>query len=375
MKKYLLVIAGLVVIVVVLGGSKAMQIKKLIDAGASMTMPPTSVSTVKAEQQEWEQTIKAVGSLEAVQGVVVTADIPGRVTGIVFTPGADVTVGDVLIQQDISSEQAQLRAAEASVALAQANLNRITELLRKDVSSKSEFDTAEARFKEVVAQADSIRTTIDKKTVKAPFSGRLGLRQVNIGQDLGTDNPIVSLQAVDPIFVNFYVPQQELSVLAVGLQVRVKTDAVPNQLFTGKITAINAEVDVSTRNVKVQATLANDQQLLLPGMFGNVEVVLSDISKVLVVPVTAIAYATYGDSIFVVSEQKNESTGKLEKIASQQFVRLGLTQGDYVVVEEGIESNAEVVSAGVFKLRNGATLFINNEVQPEYSLNPIPEDT
>lgn len=375
MKKYLLVIAGLVVVVAVLGGSKAMQIKKLIDAGASMTMPPTSVSTVKAEQQEWEQTIEAVGSLEAVQGVVVTADIPGRVTDIVFTPGANVTVGDVLIQQDISSEQAQLRAAEASVALAQANLNRITELLRKNVSSKSEFDTAEARFKEVVAQADSIRTTIDKKTVKAPFSGRLGIRQVNIGQDLGTSDPIVSLQAVDPIFVNFYVPQQELSILVEGLQVRVKTDAVPDQLFIGKITAINAEVDTSTRNVKVQATLANDQQLLLPGMFSNVEVVLSEISQVLVVPVTAIAYATYGDSIFVVIEQKNENTGKLEKIASQQFVRLGLTQGDYVVVEKGVEPDAEVVSAGVFKLRNGATLSINNEVQPEYSLNPTPEDT
>lgn len=373
MKKYLIVIAGLLVVVAILGGIKFAQINTLINAPTAF--PPTVVSTVKAEQQIWEQTLSAVGSLEAVQGVMVTADTPGRITHILFAPGSEVAVGEVLIQQDILSEQAQLRAAEASVALAQANLDRITALLRKNVSSKAEFDTAEARYKEVAAQADNIRTSIDKKTIKAPFAGRLGIRQVNIGQDLGTGNPIVSLQAIDPIFVNFYLPQQEFFKLKTGLEVRIKTDAAPGQVFTGKITAINAEIDASTRNVKVQATLANGEQKLLPGMFTNVEVVLPSASNVLVVPVTAIAYATYGDSIFVVTEQQNETTGTVEKVAIQQFVRLGLTQGDFVVVENGINAGDEVISAGVFKLRNGAAVDVKNEVQPEYSLHPTPKDS
>ncbi len=375
MKKFILPIVGVFAVVAILGGTKVMQIVALIGAGESMVMPPTVVSTVDAKKQQWESILSAVGSLEARQGVVVTADNPGRITEIAFTSGEDVEAGAILVQQDISSEQAQLRAAEASVALAKANLTRATELLRKRVSSKAEFDAADARYKEVLAQADNIRTDIEKKTIKAPFAGRIGIRQVNVGQDISRGDPIVSLQAVDPILVNFYLPQQELSKLNSGLAIRVISDAVPGQVFTGTVSAVNSEINASTRNVQVQATLSNESQVLLPGMFVQVEIVLPAIDEVLVVPQTAVAYATYGDSVFVVTEQVNEKTGESETVALQKFVRLGVTKGDYVVIEKGAEAGDTVVSAGVFKLRNGATVAVNNDVQPEFSTKPTPEDT
>lgn len=375
MKTFLLALIGLVVLIAALGGAKATQIMALIKGGEAMIMPPSVISTVPVQKQQWEQTLASIGSLEAVQGVTVTADIPGRITNIDFKSGGDVTAGDVLIQQDITSEQAQLRAAEASVTLAKVNLERVTKLLKKRVSSAAEFDAAEALHKEAVARADTIRTNIEKKTVKAPFSGRLGIRLVDLGQDLAQGKPIVSLQAVDPILVNFHLPQKDLSKLELGLTVRVSSDAVPDQVFTGKITAISPEVDPSTRNVKVQASLTNPKEQLLPGMFANIAVVLPEIKQVLAVPVTAVAYATYGDSLFTVLEKTDEKTGKTQLVAQQQFIRLGKARGDFVSVEKGIEADATVISAGVFKLHNGSSVQVNNENQPKYDLNPDPEDT
>jgi len=315
-----------------------MQIMTLIDLGASMVMPPTVVGASEVKEQEWEQTLNAVGSLEAMRGVVVTADNPGRVTDIHFVAGAQVKAGDILISQDTSNESAQLRSAQASAALAK-------------------------------------RSTILKKSVRAPFDGRLGIRQINLGQDLGTGDPIVSLQAVDPMFVNFFLPQQDLSKLDIGLEVRVTSNAVPDESFIGKITAINPEIDPSTRNVRVQATLENSKEKLLPGMFTNVKVVLPASEKVLAVPVTAVAYATYGDSVYVVTESVDEKTGKKQLVAQQHFVRLGRALGDFVAVEKGIDPGVKVVSTGVFKLRNGAPIAINNESTPEFKTAPQPEDS
>ncbi|WP_188150812.1 efflux RND transporter periplasmic adaptor subunit [Teredinibacter waterburyi] len=374
LKRILLTLAALLVLIAVLAGAKLKQFMDMAAAGESMVMPPTVIAASEASYQDWEVSLNAVGSLEAVQGVTVTADNPGRVAEIAFTAGADVEAGAVLIKQDISSEQAQLRAAAASVELAQANLTRLTELFKKKVASQAELDASQASYKQAVAQADTIRTSIEKKTIKAPFAGRLGIRLVNLGQDLATGGAIVSLQAVDPIYVNFSLPQQDMAKLKPGLSVRVRSDAAPGKVFEGKVTAINPEVDSSTRSLSVQATLANPDKQLLPGMFASVAVVMSDVKRVLAVPVTAVAYATYGDSIFVVTEKKDEKTGETSLVAQQQFVRLGKARGDFVSVEAGINEGDQVVSSGVFKLQNGAAVSINNSAMPEFSANPQLED-
>lgn len=365
---------ALVALIGLLGGIKGIQFRDLIAAAATMAPPPASVATHKVERQNWEKTLNAVGTLEATQGVTISADIPGRITDVFFTPGAQVQKGTPLIQQDISSETAQLRAAEANVELARLNVERVRELYTKRASSKADLDTSEARYKEALAQADTIRTNIEKKTVKAPFSGRLGIRLVNVGQDLASGTPIVSLQAVDTMFLNFSLPQQSLAHLAPGLPVRMTTDAVPGQVYEGVLTALDPEVDPATRNVRVQATVQNPDQKLLPGMFSNAQVVLPDVEPVVVVPITAVAYATYGDSVFVVEEETNEA-GETHLVARQQFVRLGRTLGDFVAISKGIEEDQTVVVSGVFKLQNGAPVTVNNDVKPAFSLTPSPKDT
>ncbi|TVZ37304.1 membrane fusion protein (multidrug efflux system) [Alteromonadaceae bacterium 2753L.S.0a.02] len=375
MKKYLVAIGILLLIALLVAAVKGSQIMALMKMGENMQQPPTVISATRVEQQAWEQTLKTVGTLEAVQGVVVTADIPGRVTEILFKAGAEVAAGDVLVRQDISSEQAQLRAAEASVALAKANLERVEQLYKKKVSSKSEYDASDARYKEAVAQADNIRSVIAKKSVKAPFAGRLGIRLINVGRDLGTGDAIVSLQAVNPIYVNFSLPQRELPEISLGLEVRITTDAVSEKVFMGKLSAINPEIDPVTRSVRVQASLNNEDHALLPGMYANVDVVLPEAQTVLAVPATAVSYATFGDSVFVIEEQTDKETGETSQVARQQFVRLGDSRGDYVAIQAGVEPGATVVSTGVFKLRNGAPVVINNEAQPDFKQDPQPSDS
>ena len=365
---------ALFALVGLLGGIKAIQIRDLISAASTMTPPPATVATHKVEKQTWEVVIDAVASLEAVQGVAVSADIPGRITDVFFTPGSRVEKGAPLIQQDITSETAQLRAAEANVELARLNVERVRELYTKRASSKADLDTAEARIKEAQAQADTIRTSIAKKTIKAPFSGQLGIRLVNVGQDLASGTPIVSLQAVDAMFLNFSLPQQSLASIEPGLPVRMKTDAVPDRDFTGIITAIDPEVDPATRNVRVQATVENPDKKLLPGMFGSVKVVLPTQEPVIAVPITAVAYATYGDSVFVVEEETKES-GEKHLVARQQFVQLGRTMGDFVAITKGVEDDQTVVVSGVFKLQNGAPVAVNNEIKPSFSVTPTPKDS
>ncbi|HSX85623.1 MAG TPA: efflux RND transporter periplasmic adaptor subunit [Cellvibrio sp.] len=365
---------ALFALVGLLGGIKAIQIRDLISAASTMTPPPATVATHKVEKQTWEVVIDAVASLEAVQGVVISADIPGRITDVFFTPGSRVEKGAPLIQQDITSETAQLRAAEANVELARLNVERVRELYTKRASSKADLDTAEARIKEAQAQADTIRTSIAKKTIKAPFSGQLGIRLVNVGQDLASGTPIVSLQAVDAMFLNFSLPQQSLASIEPGLPVRMKTDAVPDRDFTGIITAIDPEVDPATRNVRVQATVENPDKKLLPGMFGSVKVVLPTQEPVIAVPITAVAYATYGDSVFVVEEETKES-GEKHLVARQQFVQLGRTMGDFVAITKGVEDDQTVVVSGVFKLQNGAPVAVNNEIKPSFSVTPTPKDS
>jgi membrane fusion protein (multidrug efflux system) len=372
-KRIILSIVGVIVLVAGLGGIKFLQIGRM-SAQALQTPPPETVTTAVARRQVWEALLPAVGSLQAVQGVTVEAELAGKVVQIAFEPGTKVRAGDLLLKQDTSLEEAQLRAAEAAATLAKNNLERTKELFAKNTISKSEWDNAETQFKQAVAQGDAIRATIAKKNIRAPFAGLLGIRLVNLGEFLHEGDAIVSLQALDPIFVNFLLPQQELAKMRLGLTVRVATDALPGEVIEGTITAINPQVDAATRNIRIQATVANSREKLRPGMFAEVAVVLSDRNEVLAIPATSVLYAPYGDSVFVVEEKKSEKTGEPVKTVRQQFARLGEKQGDFVSVVSGVKENESVVSTGVFKLRNGQDVVVDNALSPEFKLRPRPEN-
>jgi len=373
-KRILFTALGLVVVIGLLGGIKGLQIGRMAAQGDQFAPPPETVTTAPVQAVSWESVLSSVGSLEAVQGVTVTAELTGKVVEIAFTPGSTVKAGDLLVKQDTASEEAQLRATEATVALARLNLQRLTKLLADNTISQSQHDNAEAQFKQAVAQADSIRAVIAKKTIRAPFAGRLGIRLVNLGEVLKEGQPIVSLQSLDPIYVNFLLPQQQLGQVQRGLNVRVTTDGAPGQVIEGKVTAINPEVDAATRNIRIQATIANPEERLRPGMFVNVAVVLPAREKVLAIPATAVLYAPYSDSVFVVEEKKNEKTGQPSKVVRQQFARLGEKRGDFVAVASGLKEGEVVVSTGVFKLRNGQPVTVDNTLAPEFKLTPKPED-
>ncbi len=369
-RKVLVAVLGLALATGLLGGIKALQIGAMIARGEQMAPPPEAVSTARAEKRLWQEELTAVGSLSPVQGVTISAELSGVVRKIGFENGARVERGDLLVQLDTDLEEAQLRSAEAQAELAQLELERGRKLRDDRTIAKSEWDAVESRHKQAVASVEALRATIAKKTLKAPFSGRAGIRRVNVGQFVDAGNPIVSLQSMDPIYADFFLPQQRLSQLSTGLKVRVETDAFPGQSFEGTLTAINAEVDEATRNILLQATVPNPGGTLRPGMFARVAVVLPEKKEVLTIPATSILYAPYGITVFVVEGGEGGT-----KVARQRFVRLGPTLGDYVAVTEGLEAGAEVVSAGAFKLRNGMPVAIHNEIAPETSLSPKPEDT
>jgi len=373
-KRVIFTIVGLFVLIGVLGGIKGLQISRMTADGKQFVPPPETVTTVKVQIESWESLLTSVGSLEAVQGVMVTAELTGKAVNIAFVPGAKVRAGELLVQQDISSETAQLRASEAAVALAKTTLQRTRKLLTEKTVSQSQYDTADAQFKQAVAQFDTIRAAIAKKTIRAPFAGSLGIRLVNLGQILNEGEAIVSLQSLDPIFVNFSLPQQQLAHVQTDLTVRVTTDVLPGQTIEGKITAINPAVDTATRNLRVQATVANSDEQLRPGMFVNVAMVLPAKDKVLAIPATAVLYAPYGDSVFVVEEKKREKNSPPGKIVRQQFVRLGEKRGDFIVVSSGLKDGETIVSTGVFKLRNGQTVVGDNTLAPEFKLMPKTND-
>jgi membrane fusion protein (multidrug efflux system) len=374
-KKIILSILGVLVIIGILGGIKGLQIDRMMAAGSQAVQPPETVTTAEVGAESWETLTTSVGSLEAVQGVMLTAELPGKVVRIAFEPGTKVKTGDLLLQQDVSSEKAQLRAAEAKLALAKLDLERSRKLLATKAVAKAKFDSDKAQYEEAAAQIDVIRANIRKKTIRAPFAGRLGIRLVNLGQILNEGQPIVSLQTIDPIFVNFALPQQQLAQIKPGLDVRVTIDALPNQMIEGEITAVNPEVDVATRNIRVQATVANSQERLRPGMFVNVAVVLPSREEVLAIPSTAVLYAPYGDTVFVVHEKEEEPGKAPVKVLQQKIVQLGERRGDFVAVVSGLKKGDTVVSTGAFKLRNDQTVHVDNTLAPAFKVAPEPEDS
>jgi membrane fusion protein (multidrug efflux system) len=373
-KRFIFTIIGLCVIIGVLAGVKAMQIGTLIAAGETMRPPPVSIASASVEEAEWDNSISAIGTLEAGQGVMITAEAPGRVDQLMFSGGERVSAGDVLVQQDVSSELSQLEQARSSLNLANSNFRRVSRLYNNNVLSRADFDAAKSQQSSAQAQLDGIQITIDKKQIVAPFDGRLGLSLVDVGQDISAGVSVVSLQALEPMLVNFSLPQQALARVQAGYEIQLTTDATPGRSFSGKINAINTQIDSVTRSVLVQATLdaADDADgaALLPGMYASVQVLLPQKTPVLTVPATAVSFATYGDSVFVIEEG---DAGALT--ARQQFVQLGDRRGDFVAITKGLEAGQRVVSDGVFKLRNGAGIVISEDGKTEPSLTPDPDNT
>jgi len=355
--------------------TKLGQFTAMDETAQNMVLPAETVTAMLVKDTQWEQTIHATATVTAVQGVNVSAETGGRVSKIDFRSGAIVKAGSVLIQLDTASEDAQLASAEATAALAKAGLTRVRKLEKQNLTSQDALDSAEAKVKETVAQAHNVRAMIAKKTIRAPFSGRLGLRQVNLGQILSEGDAIVSLHTLDPIYVDFSIPQKTLLSLKPGLEVRVTVDAAPDVTFVGKILASNPNVDLATRSVRVRAKIANPDEALRTGMFANATVVMPEKQKVLPITATAVAYATFGDSVFVIEEQENEQSGETEKVLRQQFVRLGKTRGDFVDVIDGLKAGETIVTSGVFKLRSGMKVIIDNTLAPEPSLDPHPSDS
>ena len=368
-----LILASVVVVVGAVVLIKVSQIKTMMST--PYVMPPDTVSTAKATEYDWQPELSSVGSLSAVQGVMVAAQLDGNIAKLAFEAGSKVQAGDLLLQQDVSAEQAQLRAAEAAADLAKVTLGRSRELLSTHTIAQSQFDADNAAYAQALAQADNIRAVIAKKTIRAPFAGRLGVRLVNLGQTLKAGDPIVSLQAMDPIYADFYLPQDDVAKVAQGQEVQLDGDAVPAGGARGKITAINPDVDSSTRNVRVEATVSNPTEQMHPGMFVHVRVLLPDRQKVLAIPTTAVLYAPYGNSVFILGEGKDPMSGKPAKVIRQQFVRLGETRGDFVAVTEGLNPGDEVVSVGVFKLRNGEAVVVDNSKGPPAQLAPKPSNS
>lgn len=368
------VLAPIVVVLVVVAGLvavKSNQIGTLIKAGEAAKKagpPPETVSTTTAQKDEWASMLSAVGSVEAGRGVAISNDSPGIVTRIHFESGDRVRAGQVLVELDTSVERAQLASAEARLGLANTTLNRTRALIKEGVGTGAELDSAEANVKSATAEVSALRAQIARKIVRAPFSGELGIRNVNLGQYLSPGTSITTLQSAKEGYVDFTLPQQALEKLRVGLPVRI-TASAENLNLEGVVAAVDPAVDPTTRTVTLRASLRDPDKRLRPGMFVNVALELDDKQQVVIVPVTSVVYAPYGDSVFLIEGEPN---GPSPKVARQQFVKLGETRGDFVEVEKGLTGGELLVSAGAFKLRNGARVTVNNKVGLAPKLNPSP---
>lgn len=372
-KRMILMVAGMMAFIAVVGSVKFFQVRAAIAQYASFQPPPEAVTTTVAEAGEWPATLDAIGSVAAAQGVTVSADLPGIVESIHFESGDRVRRGDLLVRLDARQERAQLAAATSARELAALNLERLRSLREKGVVSQAELDRVQAESQQAAARVAEIAAAIERKQVRAPFAGTLGLRRVDLGQYLDAGAPVVSLQALDPVFVDFAVPQQEVARLPLGSEVRVTGEGLPREAV-GRITAFDAVVDDATRNVQVQATFDNPDGALRPGMFVQARVLRGAATRVVALPASAINYAPYGDSVYVVEEMKGPS-GQPYLGVRQQIVRLGGSRGDQVAVLGGLEPGEQVVTSGGFKLRPGAAVQVNNEIQPANESAPQPANS
>lgn len=377
LKKILWGFVGLIFAIFVIGalaGIKVLQFGTLAANQAKQVIPPQPVNAIEVHADQWFPRVSAVGSVVAFQGTTISTEAEGVVREIQFDAGALVKEGDVLVELDIDVEKAQLRSAEAAAELARLSFDRAKQLHANRTISQAEYDTADANSKQAKAQLENLRAVIAKKTIRAPFAGRLGIRRISVGQFLNKGSPVVSLQSLDPVYVEFSLPQQRVGDIAQGLKVLVSTDAYKDKQFEGEITSFNSDVDAATRSVRVQATLRNVDGRLRPGMFVSVEMILSRAVSVLLIPASSVLPAPYGDSIFLI-EEGQAPDGSKSLVARQQFVRLGERRGDFVVVTDGVKVGDKVVSTAPFRLRPETPVVIDNKLAPEFSLNPKVRNT
>lgn len=381
--RYLIPILGLLALVAALVGIKFNQISMLMNFGKEMAKagpPPETVGTAVAQTQVWEGTLSAVGSIAAARGVVVSNDAPGIVSHILFDSGAVVQQGQTLVELDTSVERAQLASSRARMDLATLNVTRSRALLKSNTIAQSAADTDESQLKTTTTDANALSAQIDRKIVRAPFSGRLGIREINLGQYLNSGTRITVLEAIDTVYVDFTLPQQRLADIKVGMPIRVTVDGTEGAPRDGTIAAIDPEIDSTTRTIKVRAAVPNKQETLRPGMFANVSVVLPQQGSLVTVPVTSLVHASYGDSVFIVEDKKADPAAeaapgaKPGKVARQQFVRVGASRGDFVAIVDGVTAGQDIVSAGAFKLRNGSNVVVNNDVKVDPQLSPHPDN-
>jgi membrane fusion protein (multidrug efflux system) len=372
-KRMISMLALMAAFVALIGTVKFKQVQTAIAQASSFVPPPEAVTTTVSHREQWATSLEAIGSVAAVHGVTVSADLPGIVERIAFDSGRAVRAGEILVQLDTSQEQAQLVAAESQRELNRLNFERARGLADQGIISPADFDRSAAELKQAEAKVGEIRATIERKRIRAPFPGILGIRQVNLGQYLSGGDAVVPLQSLRPIYVNFSVPQQEVGRLRVGGEVSVTAEGLTGPAFAGRITAFDSIVNEATRNVQVQATFPNADERLRPGMFVQTRIDLGASTTVVALPASAINYAPYGDSVYVVADVEGPNGQKYRGVR-QQFVKLGGSRGDQVAVVSGVKPGEEVVTSGVFKLRPGAAVRVNNDVQPGNNPAPKPED-
>jgi membrane fusion protein (multidrug efflux system) len=358
-----------------IGDVKAFQFKAMFAAGAKMVPPPTTVTSAEVKKGDWQPVLTAVGSISPVQGAMISAELAGTVAEIRFQSGAVIKKGDVLLKLDASAEEAQLRSAAADADLAKKDFERAQDLATRKVISAAELDAAQSKYTQKKAAVENMQSIIDKKQIHAPFDGVAGIRAVNPGQMVKVGDPLVSLQGLDQVFVDFSLPQQQLSEMQPDLPVKITTDAIPDREFEGKLTAVNSAIDPTTRNVSLQATLENGDHALRAGMFARVTVLLPQKKQVLFVPATAVSYAPYGNSVFVIEKKADEKTKAEGLVLRQAFIRTGETRGDFVAITNGVKASEQVVSTGVFKLRNGMNVVVDNKLAPKAEFSPKPADS
>jgi membrane fusion protein, multidrug efflux system len=367
----------LVAVAVVLGGIfgfqvfKGIMIKKFMSA---MSSPPQTVSTTKASYSEWQPTIEAVGSLRAVKGADLSLEVSGVVDSIAFNSGDDVEEGTSLLKLRSDDDVAKLESLQATAELNEITYERDLKQFKIQAVSQANLDTDAANLKNAKAQVAQQQAILDKKTLRAPFAGHLGIRAVDLGQYLGAGTAIVTLQALDPIFVDFFVPQQAVGQVRLGQTVTVQIDAFKDQPFTGEISAVNPRVDASSRNVQVRATLKNADHRLIPGMYATIDIATGAPQNYITLPQTAITYNPYGDTVYIVDSKGGDAGAKPQLVARQTFVTTGATRGDQVAVLKGVNDGDTIVTAGQIKLHNGSTVLIDNSITPTADAAPVPVD-
>jgi membrane fusion protein (multidrug efflux system) len=392
-KVWIAALVGIVLVIAILVGVKVGQIRAMIQAGKSFVLPPESVTSARVTRASWQSQRSAIGSLVAVHDVTLGAELPGTIREVAFDSGQTLKKGALLVKLDTTNEEAQLASATADLALAKASLERAQVLRKAGANTPADFDAAEAHTKQAEATVTNLRATIAKKTIRAPFDGRVAIRQVERGQIVSPGTPIATLQSVNPIYAEFSLPQQALANLQIGQTATLRVDSFPGKKWEGRISTVNSEVDATTRNVRVRATFPNPDGKLRPGLFVNVDVHSADQHDVLTIPATSVVYAPYGDSVFVLgpapppppppagqvgpagaSEGGGKAADGSALVVEPRFVRLGERRGDVVAVISGLKEGESVVSNGAFKLRKGARVVLNDSLAPTVELDPKPAE-